>query len=186
MVARLADEGTTALVQPQTIVLVLQESGDLEARAAIPESRLALVRVGDPALLHLEGIPAPIQTEVEAVGDAIDPDTRTYTVKMRVPNPDGLLKAGVFAHVEILPRAKRDALVVPRTAIRSEDGQSRVLTVRNGVATAVPVTVGVVSEDEAEILSGLRVDTPVIVGEAASQIAPGMRVRVARTSDGGA
>ena len=67
IVARLADEGTTALVQPQTIVVVLQESGELEARATIPESRLSLVRVGDPALIHVEGIAAPIQTEV-AVG----------------------------------------------------------------------------------------------------------------------
>jgi RND family efflux transporter MFP subunit len=186
VVARLADEGTTALVQPQTVVVVLQESGDLEARAAIPESRLALVRVGDPALLHIEGLPAPIQTEVGAVGDAIDPATRTYTVRMRVANPDGVLKAGVFAHVEILPRGNRDALVVPRAAIHSEDGRSRVLTVRDGVATAVPVTLGVVSEDEAEILSGVRVDTPVIVGEAASQIAPGMRVRVVTPTGGGA
>jgi RND family efflux transporter MFP subunit len=179
VVARLADEGTTALVQPQTVVLVLQESGELEARATIPESRLSLVRVGDPALLHVEGLGAPIQTEVRTVGDSIDPATRTYAVKMRVPNPDYALKAGTFAEVQILPRAKRDALVVPRDAIRSEDGQSRVFTIRDGVATAVRVTLGVVAEDQVEILDGLRVDTPVIVGEAAQQIAPGMRVRPA-------
>jgi len=38
IVARLADEGTTVLVQPQTIVVVLQESGELEARATIPRA----------------------------------------------------------------------------------------------------------------------------------------------------
>jgi membrane fusion protein (multidrug efflux system) len=184
VVARLADEGTTALVQPQTIVLVLQESGKLEARATIPESRLALVRIGDPALLHVEGLRAPIQTEIHAVADAIDPATRTYSVRMRVPNPDHALKAGVFAEVEILPRSKRDALVVPRDAIHSDEGRSRVFTIRDGVATAVPVTVGVVSEDQVEILDGVRVDTPVIVGEAARRLAPGMRVRAAPPSDG--
>jgi cobalt-zinc-cadmium efflux system membrane fusion protein len=164
-------------------VLVLQESGELEARATIPESRLALVRVGDPALLHVEGLRAPIQTEIHAVGDAIDPATRTYTVRMRVPNPDHALKAGVFAEVEILPRSKRDALVVPRDAIHSDEGSSRVFTIRDGVATAVPVTVGVVSEDQVEILDGVRVDTPVIVGEAARRLAPGMRVRAAPAAD---
>jgi membrane fusion protein (multidrug efflux system) len=179
IVARLADEGTTALVQPQTIVLVLQESGELEARATIPESRLSLVRVGDPALIHVEGIAAPIQTEVQAVGDAIDPATRTYTVRMRVANADHALKAGVFALIEIVPQSKRDVLVIPRAAVRSEDGRSRVFIVRDGVATPVPVTLGVVTEDQVEVLDGLRVDAPVIVDGATGQLAPGMRVRVA-------
>jgi RND family efflux transporter MFP subunit len=176
--ARLADEGSTALVQPQTIVLVLQEGGELEARAAIPESQLSQVRLGDAAELRVEGLPAPIRTQVSAVSDAIDPATRTYTVKMRVPNPDLALKAGIFALVEIEPRAKTDAVLVPREAIRSEEGRSRVLTVRDGRATPVVVTLGIVSGDRTEILSGLEAGTDVIVGEAARQIAPGMRVRV--------
>ena len=179
IVARLADEGTTALVQPQTIVVVLQESGELEARATIPESRLSLVRVGDPALIHIEGIAAPIQTEVQSVSDAIDPATRTYTVRMRVANSDHALKAGVFALIEIVPQSKRDVLVIPRAAVRSEDGRARVFIVRDGVATPVPVTLGVVTEDQVEVLDGLRVDAPVIVDGATGQLAPGMRVRVA-------
>jgi membrane fusion protein (multidrug efflux system) len=180
VVARLADEGTTALVQPQTIVLVLQESDALEARAAIPESHLALVRVGDAARIRVEGLPAPIETRVSAVADSLDLATRTYAVRMPVPNPDRALKAGVFAEVELTPQPKRDALVVPRDAIRSDDGRSRVFTVRQGVATPVGITVGIVSEEEAEVLEGLDADVEVIVGEAAAQIAPGMRVRSAR------
>lgn len=181
--ARLADEGTTALVQPQTIVVVLQESGELEARATIPESRLSLVRVGDPALIHVEGIPAPIQTEVQSVADAIDTASRTYTVRMRVPNDDHALKAGVFARIEIMPQSKRDVLIVPRAAIRSEDGRSRVFIVHDGLATPVPVTLGVVTETEVEVLEGLRVDTSVIVDEAERHLAPGMRVREAGTTE---
>ena len=175
---RLADEGTTALVQPQTIVVVLQETAVLEAQAAIPESRLTAIRVGDAVLLHVQGLTAPIQTEVSSVGDTIDSATRTYRVKMRVPNPEHQLKAGVFARVEILPEAKRDVLLLPRGAIRSEDGRSRVYTVQGGRAVAVPVQLGIVSEEAAEVLHGVRVDHEVIIGEAAQAIAPGMRVKV--------
>ena len=178
VVARLADEGTTALVQPQTIVLVLQESDELEARAAIPESRLAQVRVGDSARIRVEGLSAPLEATVSSVGDAIDPATRTYIVRMRVPNRERSLKAGVFAEVEILPRGRRDALLVPREAIRSEDGRSRVFTVRDGAATPLPITLGAVSDEEAEVLGGLDPDAEVIVGDGARQVAPGMRVRV--------
>jgi membrane fusion protein (multidrug efflux system) len=175
---RLADEGT--LAQPHTVVLVLQETAELEARAGIPESQLAVVSAGDPALLHVEGLPEPVRTTVAAVGDSVDPATRTYLVRMRVPNPAHRLKAGVFASVEIGPSPKTDVLVVPREAIRTEDGRARVLAVREGRAVAVPVELGIVSEEVAEVVSGLAEGEAVVVGESAATLAPGMRVRVAR------
>jgi RND family efflux transporter MFP subunit len=175
---RLADEGTSALVQPQTIVLVLQETAELEAEANIPESELSTVRVGDTALVHVEGLAQPIQTEVSAVSDTIDPQARTYRVQMIVPNPAHALKAGIFARIDILPSAKRDVMLVPRAAVRSEEGAHRVLVVRDGRALSVAVRLGVVSENEAEVLSGLDADSEVIVGTAAREIAPGMAVRV--------
>jgi len=174
--ARLEDEGTTALVQPQTIVVVLQETAELEAQAAIPEVHFAAIRVGDSALLHVEGLAHPISTEVSTVGDAVDRATRTFLVKMRVPNPEHRIKAGVFARVEILPRAKSDVVLVPREAIRREDGVARVLALRDGRAVAVPVHLGVISEDAVEVLHGVRVDDVIIVGEHARTLGPGMRV----------
>jgi membrane fusion protein (multidrug efflux system) len=175
---RLADEGTTALVQPQTIVVVLQETGELEAHAAIPESQLAQVHVGDRAVLRVEGVAEPIEATVTAVSDSIDAQTRTYLVRIRVPNADRVLKAGVFAPVEIFPRQRADALLVPVQAVRSEEGRTRVLVVRDGVAEAVPVELGLGTETFVEVLAGLAEGDEVVVGDAARTIAPGMRVRV--------
>ncbi len=175
---RLADEGTTALVQPQTIVVVLQETAELEGRATIPESHLGAIGFGDRVLISVEGLPEPIESTISAVGDTVDPATRTYEVKMRVPNADHRLKAGVFAQVEILPRPKDGVLLVPREALRTEEGRTRVLTVRDGRAVAVPVRLGVVSRDAVEVLAGIGDGERVIVGEAAQTVAPGMRVQV--------
>jgi len=179
---RLADEGTTALVQPQTIVIVLQETAELEARASIPESQLSLLQVGDRALVHVEGLPEPIETTLSAVGDTIDPATRTYLVKMQVPNPRHRLKAGVFANVEILPEPRSQVLVAPRGSLRTEDGRPRLLLVRYGRATAVPIEPGIMSEDLVEIVRGAQAGDEVIVGDAARTIASGMRVSVARAA----
>jgi len=174
---RLADEGTTALVQPQTIVVILQETGQLEAQAAIPESQLAVVRSGDRAVLRVEGVPAPIEATVTAVSDSIDAATRTYLVRILVPNADRVLKAGVFAPVEIFPRQRADALLVPVEAVRSEDGRTRVMVVRDGIAQAVPVEIGLGNETEVEVLGGVAEGDEVVVGAAARTLAPGMRVR---------
>jgi RND family efflux transporter MFP subunit len=179
VVARLEDEGTTALVQPQTIVVVLHETAQLEARVAIPEAHQASVHAGDPALLHVEGLAQPIATEVASVADAIDPATRTFLVTMRVPNLDHRLKAGVFARVEILPVAKGEALVVPREAVRREEGRTFVFVVREERAVATPVELGALSDEAVEVVHGLRVDDEVVVGDAARDLAPGTRVRTA-------
>jgi RND family efflux transporter MFP subunit len=175
--ARLEDEGTTALVQPQTIVLVLQETSELEAQATIPEVYFAAIAVGDVALLHVEGLAQPIASEISAVSDSIDVATRTFVVKMRVPNGDHALKAGTFARVEILPLAKTDVVLVPREAVRREDGRTLVLVVRDGQVAVQPVRLGVISEDAVEVLAGVRVDDEIVVGDSTRKAAPGMRVR---------
>jgi RND family efflux transporter MFP subunit len=174
---RLVDEGTTALAQPQTIVLVLQETHVLEAVATIAEVHFAAIRPGDVALLHVDGLAMPIPTEVEAVGDSVDPATRTFRVRMRVPNPEYHLKAGLFARVEILPKAKSQVLLAPRSALRNQDGRTHVLAVRDGHAVQNPIEIGLISEDAVEVLAGLHVDDQVLVGEAARSLGPGMRVR---------
>jgi membrane fusion protein (multidrug efflux system) len=182
--ARLVDEGSTALVQPQTIVVVLQETTQLEAEAHIPESQLSVVRVGDPARVHVQGLGQTIESRVSAVDDTIDPTTRTYHVRLLVDNADHHLKAGVFAHIEITPAAKTGILLIPRESVRSEDGQTRVLIVRDGRAVPVPVELGIVDETRVEVLSGLSVQDSIITGAAAREIAPGMRVKVAAKQAG--
>jgi len=174
---RLVDEGTTALVQPQTIVLVLQETFELEAIATIAEVHFANIRTGDVALLHVDGLPLPIATQIEAVGDSIDPMTRTFRVRMRVPNPDYRLKAGLFARVEILPKAKSQVLLAPRAALRTQEGRTHVLVLREGHAMQTPIEIGLISENAVEVLAGLNVDDEVVVGEAARNLGSGMRVR---------
>jgi cobalt-zinc-cadmium efflux system membrane fusion protein len=176
---RLADEGTTATSQPQTIVVVLQETGVLEARSTIAETNHSLVQLGDRALLHLEHFTDPIETTVTAVGDTIDPATRTYLVRMEVPNPEHRYKAGVFVHAEIEPRAKSDVILVPRDALRTEDGRTQVFAVRGGRAVAVSVRLGIVAEESAEVLDGLVPGDRIVVGESARLVSPGMRLSLA-------
>jgi RND family efflux transporter MFP subunit len=178
---RLADEGTTALAQPQTIVVILQETGLLEAHAAIPENQMALVQPGDPASVSIEGLAAPIASAVSAVSDTIDPATRTYLVKIPVPNPDRAIKAGVFAHVEIEPALRREALIAPRETIRFEDGRARLIAVRAGRVELVPIEIGATSGSEVEVISGANDGDLAIVGEGARTIAPGIRVSTAQS-----
>ena len=172
-------------MQPQTIVVVLQETHDSKPWPRSPRSTFASVQVGDVALLHVDGLALPILTEVAAVGDAVDVQSRTFRVKMPVDNADHELKAGLFARIEILPQAKSEVLLAPLEAVRSRDGRPHVLVIRDGRAVIAPFQAGLTSEDAVEVLAGLRVDDQVVVGEAARTLGPGMRVRAVEAPPGG-
>jgi membrane fusion protein (multidrug efflux system) len=176
---RLADEGTSVI--PQSTVVELQETSQLEARAAIAESNLGLVRAGDRVGIRVQGRRHPIVAQVSAVSDTIDPATRTYLVRVAVPNPDHGLPAGVFARLEITPQSGSEVLLVPRSALCSEEGKSHVFVIRDGRAQPVTIEIGVVTEDAAEVIRGLSEGDTVIVGESAHQVAPGTKVMVSRT-----
>jgi RND family efflux transporter MFP subunit len=177
---RLADEGTA--VMPQNTVLEIQETAWLEARAAVAESRLGLVHVGDGVRIYVPGRPEAIQAQVDAVADTIDPATRTYLVRIAVPNADHRLKAGLFAKIEIDPRSLADVLRVPRTALRTVDGRSEVFRIHEGRAESVVVQTGIVTEEAAEIVDGLIEGETVIVGDAVQLVVPGMKLEETRAA----
>ena len=102
-------------------------------------------------------------------------------MRAAVPNPDHSLRAGVFAKLEITSESRSEVLLIPRSALCSDDGMSRVFVIRDGRVEPVSVEIGVVTEDTAEIIRGLSEGDTVVVGEAAHRMIPGMKVKISRT-----
>ena len=98
VVERRAHEGAMAGQSP---ILVLQESGALEAILNVPEATPVPVRVGDPVRLFVEGLADPVEAKIERVSGRVDPGTRTYEVRGSVVDPSGLLKAGSYVRAEL-------------------------------------------------------------------------------------
>ncbi len=86
--------------------------------AQVPESALALVRVGQEALAALQAFPGEtVRGEIVFVAPLLDAMTRTATVRVELRNDDLRLKPGMYARVEIPVRVAEDAVVVPREAV---------------------------------------------------------------------
>jgi RND family efflux transporter MFP subunit len=178
VIERRAHEGALA---GNEALLVILESGALEAILNVPESTPVPVRAGDPVRLFVEGRAEPIETRVARVSERVDPDTRTYEVRCPVDDPSAGVKAGSYARAEL--EATRDAPqpAVPRSAVLTRDGRSFALRIEAGVARAVPIRVGIQDDDWAEVLSGLAIGDALVTGDAAQRIPPG----TPRRTDGG-
>jgi RND family efflux transporter MFP subunit len=180
IVERLSHEGAMAGPEP---ILVLQESGALEAVLDIPAAAPAPVQPGARVRLFAEGRADPIETRVSRVSARIEANTRTYEIRCPVEDASGMIKAGSYVRAEVLPERGEPRPVVHRSALVARDGRTFVFLVNGDTAEQVAVRVGVVGHDRAEILDGVAEGDLIVRGPAASRLTGGERVAAAGELD---
>jgi RND family efflux transporter MFP subunit len=88
----------------------------------LPEREINAVTIGMDADVKVDAIPDKRFTgKVSVVNPRIDPVTRTFMVKVEIPNEDFVLKGNMFARVTIV-KGYREALTIPREAVLREEG----------------------------------------------------------------
>ena len=89
----------------------------VHAHLAAGKSLEAVVRV---TAFRETGFPGTL----DLVGSSVDERTRTIKARVQLPNPQGKLRPGMFANVEIQVPSRGPAAFVPRDAILSDGGKS--------------------------------------------------------------
>jgi HlyD family secretion protein len=93
----------------------------------------------------------------------VNPLTRTAVVEIELPNPQHLLKPGMFARVQITLGKKEDVILIPTHAIVEETGQKKVFLVQDGKAVSRMVESGATQDGWIEIKTGLAEGDSLIV-----------------------
>jgi membrane fusion protein, heavy metal efflux system len=133
-------------------------------QAQVYEKDLGSVRVGQSASIATDAYPAlQFPGRVVSVGDLIDPQTRTVSVRCQAPNPNGRLKLDMFATIQFPTLTQRAALSVPSDAIQTIQNKTVVFAQTSPTRFDVrPVETGVTNEGRTEILRGLKKDEKVV------------------------
>jgi Cu(I)/Ag(I) efflux system membrane fusion protein len=135
------------------------------AMAEVHEQDLGLIRLSQPARLHLDPYPGKVFTgRVDFIAPALDPALRTVKIRIELPNPEGLLKPKMYAHMEIDPPAF-EAVIVPRSALLDSGRRTVVLVAHPGDRFEPrPVQAGLRGDEEVEILAGLAPGEEILIG----------------------
>jgi RND family efflux transporter MFP subunit len=145
-------------------IMMLHEIGTVRTLIEVVEKDVPLVKIGQKAEVRAEAYPDRVfDGEVTRVVQALNRATRTMTVEVDLPNPDHLLKGGMFARVEVMVGTHAQAVQIPVDAVTRLDELQYVYVVRDGKAVKVPVEVGVRIENKIEVTKGLSGDEQVIV-----------------------
>jgi membrane fusion protein (multidrug efflux system) len=153
-----------ALIQPGTAVTTLDDLARLRVEFAVPEVHVARLAVGQRVVATSSAYDdRRFEGEVTVVDTRIDPATRTVRAVAEFPNPDETLKPGLFLNIALTLAERPVALLVPEEAIDPVGDRTFVFAVRDGRAVRQEVRLGMRTQGEVEVLSGIAADDQVVV-----------------------
>lgn len=141
------------------------------ATANIYEKDLDKVRQGQRVSLKVASVPDRTFTgRIAVIGSAVAGETRVVSVKAEINNPEGVLKPGMFAELEVLTDQTSSPIVaIPASAVVEANGKKLVYVQNGNVYQSVEVTLGQTSGDMVEIKTGLF-EEDIIVTQLAPQL----------------
>lgn len=175
-------------VSPGMRIARLVNTRRVKVTAGIPERYANDLQVGTPVQLDFRRYGAGVRTaEVTFVGNTIDPESRTFTIEVTVPNEDRTLKPEMGVSLRVTRAVLDSVLVLPRTAVLRDETGTHVYVVdhtsdttavaRNREVVLGPETGGSVVAD-----SGLAAgDELIIVGQ--NNASPGASLEIADRYD---
>lgn len=166
-------------VSPQTVVATLMDVNAVYVELGVIERDIERIRIGQRVNVRVDSLPnTTFEGRIDNLAPIIEGKSRTLTAKVKVENTRGQLLPGMFARAEIAVFEKPEALVIPISALRDQDGDGTfdsVFTVEGSQAAVKPVSLGYLTTDYAEITGGLS-EGEQVVTEARGALEEGSQV----------
>ena len=160
-------------------VLRLALDGERDAVFALPEDKVASVRVGVPVAVRQWSDNRVLAGHVREISASADPVTRTFQVKVAIAGEAPPLGATVYVAPEGLLPTGAPVIKLPSSALRQEGQGSAVWVLDRATMTvrSQPVTVGTADGNDAVITAGLRPGMEVVAA-GVHVLGPGQKVTV--------
>ena len=146
-----------------TPIVNLEKLDILKVDFKLPELFLPSVTVGQTVEVVVDALPEHTFTgEIYAIDPQVDVNGRALALRARVPNPDFVLRPGLFARVLVKGKQTREVVLAPESAIVPRGGETFVFRIDNGKAIEAKVKLGERSGAEVEILEGVTPNTQLV------------------------
>lgn len=165
-------------VTPDDELVRIDALDRLQLRFTLPEIAVGRVQPGIPVTIEVAPYPERrFHGEVYFVSPTLDAEARRILIKAWMPNPDHLLRPGLFAEIEAEIDRREDALLVPESALLyGLDGTFVWRVDAEDRAERVPVQVGLRDAGRVEVVGGL-VAGDRVVATGIHKVSSGSRLR---------
>lgn len=168
------------VVSAGTPVLRIAADGPRDVVFAVPEDKVAAIRVGMPVKVRVWAQGAELAGKVREVSASADPATRTYPVKVLLDTREPpVLGATVYVQPQGLGASGAQVIKLPTSALRQEGSGSAVWVLDKASMTVKSQNVQIATADgnEAVIASGLQPGM-LVVSAGVHVLSPGQKVTI--------
>ena len=165
-------------------IITVADLSTLVAKATIGESQVGDLTVGSTVKVRVDAVSGQeFVGTITRISPVATLPARTFTAEISIENQQGLLKAGMFAKVEVGSKVHSNVLVIPASALVMREDQKTVFVVGadNKVQQRI-LKLGFVGEGLAEVVEGLNQGETIVI-EGQNKIKDGAEITTAK--DGG-
>lgn len=150
-------------IQAGDALATLTTVDPIDIEFSVPEIFLADLRPGQQVVATSPAYPGrPFYATIDVVTPVVDPSTRTVLILAEAPNPEGLLRPGMFVNVRVVLGKREDAVLVPEAAVQYQGTQAHLFIVEGDQARRRHVRVGERRAGVVEIVEGLSAGEQVV------------------------
>ena len=110
---------TGELASPGQPILRVVNLDRVQIKADVSEAFIGRIAPGDQVTLRFPSIGLEQQAAVSAVGQVIDPNNRTFTLEVDLPNQNGALKPNLVGSISMRTFSAPDQVLVPSRLVQS-------------------------------------------------------------------
>ena len=159
------------------MVSIIDDS-QLDVYISLTEKQYREYSVGMPCTVTFWALPnVSVEGRVREVAAAPNAQTGTYDAKVTLVEPPENIAVGMTAEVKFGDREVGKGIMIPLSAMATQDQKPSVWVIRDNKVTLTPVKVGRYGEDTVEIIEGLAKGDRIVTA-GVSKLAEGEEVRV--------
>ncbi|MDR0552665.1 MAG: efflux RND transporter periplasmic adaptor subunit [Holosporales bacterium] len=167
------------IVQQHTELVTIVDNSNVKVEFMIPARFIEDIAVGQSVEISVDSFPdKTFSGMVDAVDSEVDTKNHSILVRAVIPNPNGLLKHGLFANVTLVTGEKSDVLLIDEESLDREGSREFVWAIdEKGRAYMKQVLTGARDDHGVEVVAGLK-EGEYVVTAGHLKLSNGVKVRI--------
>ncbi len=155
------------MIGPGTPILTIIDIDQVYVKANVTADVLRFLQVGDRVKIKVRAYPEDSQEgQIELISPMADLLTQAFPIKVLLKNDELKFKPGMFANLVLTLEKSTDTTVIPIEAVLNLEKDPYVYVVNSTekkYAEKRNITIGLVTDNEVEVISGINVDELVVI-----------------------
>ncbi|MEQ3662710.1 MAG: efflux RND transporter periplasmic adaptor subunit [Flavobacterium sp.] len=173
-----------SVVGPGTPIIRIVSLNNMYLEAEVPEKNISSVKKGSDVIVDFPVLGESLNTKVSQVSNYINPENRSFSIQVAVPNKNGKIKPNLTSKIQIKDYSNPNAIIVPISIISENAEGEQYLYIAdnlnkdgNAVAKKVIIKTGQSQNGSVEITEGIK-DGDQIINEGARSVKDGQKVSI--------